>query len=392
MRFCHFVMSCMFTLPLAAEEGSPWDLEALRQPPEFEWKGPAGKIRSLLYKSLPYGDRKQTSVYALYATPGTLAGDTTKDISLPAVVLVHGGGGTVFPEWVELWAKRGYAAIAMDLAGKGAGRKRLPDGGPDQGASQKFSTIGGALNEIWSTHAVANVILAHSLIRSFREVDPDRTAVTGISWGGYLTCIVAGLDSRFKAAVPVYGCGFLHEGSAWNRNFDAMTPELRAQWVRLFDPSSYVGNAQMPVFFVNGTNDFAYWMEQYHKTYSIVKNRNLRITVRMPHGHKPGWMPIEIGMFIDQHLLGSAPLPEVQLKEGEAPSAEMKSETEIVDAWLNYTTESKPNKQRAWKTIKAEHGDGMVGVGKLPEGALIWFFTVKDERGAVVSSELGFAR
>jgi len=29
--------------------------------------------------------------------------------------------------------------------------------------------------------------------------------VTGISWGGYLTCIVAGIDDRLKAAVPVYG-------------------------------------------------------------------------------------------------------------------------------------------------------------------------------------------
>jgi len=126
----------------------------------------------------------------------------------------------------------------MHLAGKGTGRKPLPDGGPDQGGKEKFNAIGGPLTEIWSTHAVVNVIMAHSLIRSFKEVDPDRTAVTGISWGGYLTCIVAGLDDRFKAAVPVCGCGFLHHGSAWNQQFEMMTPELRAKWVRLFDPST----------------------------------------------------------------------------------------------------------------------------------------------------------
>jgi len=68
----------------------------------------------------------------------------------------------------------------------------------------------------WTYHAVADVLLAHSLVRSFPEVDAECTGVTGISWGGYLTCIVAGLDTRFKCAAPLYGCGFLHENSSTN--------------------------------------------------------------------------------------------------------------------------------------------------------------------------------
>ena len=58
-------------------------------------------------------------------------------------VLVHGGGGTAFDAWVRLWNDRGYAAIAMDLAGRGADRKRLPDGGPDQSHREKFNDIAG---------------------------------------------------------------------------------------------------------------------------------------------------------------------------------------------------------------------------------------------------------
>ena len=53
-----------------------------------------------------------------------------------------------------------------------------------------------------------------------------------ISWGGYLTCIVAGLDNRFKAAVPVYGYGFLHENSVWLNQFAKMTPQLTDGQVR----------------------------------------------------------------------------------------------------------------------------------------------------------------
>ena len=87
-------------------------------------------------------------MFAYYATPGTLAGDTSRDSNLPAVVLVHGGGGTAFREWAELWAKRGYAAIAMDLAGhrpvegknphSPENRTRLADGGPESGRRRKI--------------------------------------------------------------------------------------------------------------------------------------------------------------------------------------------------------------------------------------------------------------
>src|SRR5690606_16319239 len=116
---------------------------------------------------------------------------------------------------------------------------------------------------------------------------PERTAVTGISWGGYLTCIVAGLDPRFKLAMPVYGCGFLHENSAWVASqFNNMTPEHRAQWTKLWDPSQYIGAATMPIAFLNGTNDFAYPLDSYAKTCQLVQTtKHFSIQLRMPHGH-----------------------------------------------------------------------------------------------------------
>src|SRR5262245_11819933 len=118
---------------------TPWDLKKLSEAPAFEWVDKDGPVRSLFYASEPYGG-KPTRVFAYYATPATLAGKTpNKDEKYPAVVLVHGGGGTAFREWAELWAKRGYAAIAMDLAGSRPtegknphaldSRTRLPDGG-----------------------------------------------------------------------------------------------------------------------------------------------------------------------------------------------------------------------------------------------------------------------
>jgi dienelactone hydrolase len=78
-------------------------------------------VTSLYYEGEPYRG-KPTRVFAYLARPEKAEG------RLPAMVLVH--GGTAFPGWAELWARRGYVALAMGLAGQGPGRVRRPDGGP----------------------------------------------------------------------------------------------------------------------------------------------------------------------------------------------------------------------------------------------------------------------
>jgi len=364
----------------------PWDLEALVRAPAVEWLEREGTLRSLCYAGEPLAG-KPTRIFAYYAVPEKREG------RVPAMVLVHGGGGKAFPEWATLWAKRGYAAIAMDLAGKGPDGKRLPDGMPDQGHQGKFMTISKGLKETWPYHAVAAAIRGHSLLRAQPVVDPARTGVTGISWGGYLTCIVAGLDDRFKLAVPVYGCGFLHENSAlsWMRILNEKLPKHeRKLWVENFDPSVYLGQARMPMLWVNGTNDFAYPPDSYQKSYRLPRGaRTLCVTVRMPHGHPSGWRPVEIGLFADHHFLGRKPLAKVGPTEaqGEAVEATVKAAVPITKAGLHYTTDSGAWQKRKWHSEPAQVADGKVRA-KLPAARpLVFFLTVTDRRGATVSTE-----
>ncbi|MFC1761520.1 nucleoside hydrolase-like domain-containing protein [Planctomycetota bacterium] len=373
---------------------TPWDLIALSRPPEYQWADQESPVWSLHYEGEVYKGNP-TRVFAYYASPVTLEVESKADKSFPAVVLVHGGGGMAFEEWAEMWAKRGYAAIAMDLGGCGPERrKRLVDGGPGQSDKEKFQAIDQPVEDQWTYHAVANVILAHSLIRSFKAVDASRTAITGISWGGYLTCIVAGLDSRFKAAVPVYGCGFLHENSMWLKNFEAMTPQQKDKWVHLWDPSMYVGSATMPMFFINGTNDGAYPLDSYARTYGLVNGkRNFRITVNMRHGHQPGWAPEEIGLFVDQYLKGGTPLPEVmapEISHGEIRTR-FESKIALTSANLHYATGTTPINELDWETLPARIEDNMIVSPLPPDEATLWFLTVADSRQGIVSSELVFA-
>jgi len=379
------------TLPAS----TPWDLEALSAAPDFEWLEQSGKMRLLIYKGLPYQENQQTSVFAYYCTPGILAGDASLDKNLPAMVLVHGGGGSAFKAWAELWASYGYAAIAMDLAGCGVDRKRLEDGGPDQSDNTKFGNIDKPVTDQWTYHAVANVILAHSLIRSFAEVDAERTGLTGISWGGYLTCITAGLDNRFKAACPVYGCGFLHQNSCWLPWFeDKFTPEQSEKWVKLWDPSSYVGSAAMPMLFVNGGRDFAYPPDSYAKTCGLVKSeKNLYYVPDLSHGHIFD-RPKEIKVFIDSQLGKEVPLPRfASLEMGNKQIlAKVESQSKLVSASIHYTTDPirVENGKRNWISKPAVLKNNMVVAPEVDEKATIWFLSVIDERGMMVSSELQF--
>ena len=119
-----FVLCWLLLAPIAqAQKPGPeppsglkrWDRRTLKQVPKTKWLDRTGAVHLLLYQGEPY-DGLDTEVFAFYASPATL-GEAEPNAPYPGVVLIHGGGGTAFAEWVWLWAKRGYAAIAMDLSG-----------------------------------------------------------------------------------------------------------------------------------------------------------------------------------------------------------------------------------------------------------------------------------
>lgn len=312
---------------------------------------------------------------------------------VPAMVLVHGGGGTAFAEWVRLWNSRGYAAIAMDTCGqvpRGSYGKweRNPMGGP-AGWSVDAKLLERPPTDQWQYHAVASIVLSHSLIRSLPEVDAERVGVTGISWGGYLTCIAAGIDKRFRLAAPVYGCGF-YEECVWGPELAKMSAGERERWVAWWDPKVYLPDATMPILWVNGTNDFAYPMNAMRKSYRLAKTeRYLSVTLRMPHGHNgPGEKPAVIHAFADSILKGGAPLPEVkrQGRDGRVAWGEFESDRPFKQATLLFTKDGGPWQRREWHVSPATVNGGRIEV-TLPEGTTVYYMNVTDPRGFEVSTE-----
>ena len=379
----------------SATGGVQFDLDALSTAPEvfaaddMQVEG----VKTFFYAGPAYKG-KPTRVFAYYGIPAQPAAGADNK-KLPAMVLIHGGGGTAFDRWVKVWNARGYAAIAMDLCGcvpVGTYGKweRHENGGPP-GWDTSFAQVDDAIEDQWQYHAVSAVALAHSLIRSYPEVDADRIGVTGISWGGYLTSIVAGVDSRFKFAVPVYGCGYLGDNSAWLPSFEKMGAEKSALWLKHWDPSQYLGQVTMPMLWVNGTNDFAYPMDSWKKSWMLPKTpQTLCLRVRMPHGHGPaGENPEEIFTYADSFLNAAKPLAKIveQQTNGDETSATFKAEVPIVSAELCFTRSTGKWPDREWEILPAEVDIATSQVrAHVPKDATVFYINLFDDRKCAVST------
>jgi hypothetical protein len=246
------------------------------------------------------------------------------------------------------------------------------------------------VRDMWTYHAVSAVIRGASLVASLPEVDRHRIGITGISWGGYLTCIVAGLDDRLKVAVPVYGCGFLGDNSFWrDKSLAAMTAEARERWLRDFDPSQYLGGVNCPILFLNGSNDFAYPMDSYQKSYRLVRPglRHVSVVLNLPHGHI--WTFGEVDTFVDSVLRGGPSLPRVTTMtlRGDRALATVRSRAPLKQAALHYTTDTGEWQKRQWKTNPAALRQNTITAQLPPARPLVCFISVTDERGLRVSTE-----
>ncbi|MBM3476346.1 MAG: dipeptidyl aminopeptidase [Armatimonadetes bacterium] len=369
-------------------EGPMWDLRAFSQPPAtqpaegFDEPG----VKAIFHDGPTFRNRP-TRVFAWIGLPEVKPGQR-----VPGMVLVHGGGGTAFADWVRLWTGRGYAAIAMDTCGclpKGTygNWERDEHGGPWGWGG--FDQIDWPRTDQWTWQAVAQVLLANSLLRSLPEVDPDRIGLTGISWGGYLVSVVAGVDNRFRFVVPVYGCGYYLD-TVFGQSAKSLGEERAARWMRWWDPSVYLTDAAMPMLWVTGTNDFAYWLPALQQSYHATKGpHTLCVTLRMPHGHGGhGENPPEIKGFADSLLLGGQPLAKItgQSRDGTLVSTTYESPVPITKAELLYTKATGNWPDRLWELAPAAVEPGRVSA-TLPEGVTCYYLNLIDERGLTVSSE-----
>lgn len=354
----------------------------------------ADHVKAVQIKGVDFQGRP-SKFFCWYGVPEHKKGET-----VPGIVLVHGGGGVAFAKWVELWNSRGYAAIAMDTCGnipqhEWEVKKHKPLRNPEHGATEKEKyVVDIPQTEQWSYQAVAEIMLAHSFLRSLDGVDKKRIGVTGVSWGGYLTTLVAGVDDRFAFAIPVYGCGFF-KGTYF---YPAMIKRKRTEaqfekWCKYWDANLFLANAKMPMLFVNGTNDHFFYLDSWTKTTKVPANVYMALQVKMGHSHTQADVPA-VRTFADMVVKGNLKYPQL-VSEGVNDGiafAEFESAEPVISACYNYSLDDCESNKRNWKTVKVKAvGSQKVRVEcKVPENAVIGYFNVFVKNN--YTKEVGFAR
>ena len=346
-------------------------------------------IRAIYYDALT-SQGKPTKVFAWMGVP------ENGGKPVPGVVLVHGGGGTAFREWVELWNAKGFAAISIAVEGQtsksasktGRGQWLSHEWpGPKRNGIYGDSAL--PFEEQWMYHAVADTILANSLLAAQPGVDSEKIGIMGISWGGVITSTVIGIDHRFAFAIPVYGCG----GLANAENQYGRGLGRNALYHKVWDPVLRLEHAKLPILWFSWPGDQHFPLDCQAASYLAAPGpRTVSLVPEMKHGHGPGWNRPESYAFarsIVENGRSWCRSESASAANGKA-KATFISENSPDRAILVSTTDEGLTGSRKWTetpaTILSDKKGSWIANVPLPPGTTAWFINVKSG-GLIASSD-----
>ncbi|NDV62066.1 prolyl oligopeptidase family serine peptidase [Puniceicoccales bacterium CK1056] len=341
-------------------------------------------MRAVYFDALPWHGRP-TKVFAWIGIPES-AGD-----KLPGIVLVHGGGGTAFREWVKKWNNEGFAAISIAVEGQTDERDTgLKDQSNPQGWKKHdwagpsrvgiYGDSGKPLKSQWMYHAIADTILANSLLRSLPEVDPGKVGVMGISWGGVITSTVIGIDERFAFAIPTYGCGHLFDaGNAYGRTLGNNT-----LYKTVWDPMVRLHKATMPTLWLSWPGDQHFPLDCLAAcANATLGESSFSLIPRMKHSHPAGWNPPDSYAFARSVVDDGKSwfrVDSTELHDGVA-SVELHSFKPLDEAVLVSTSDKGFTGKRTWTerpaTLEAISPNCWKMTAPIPDGTTAWFINAR---------------
>ena len=312
-------------------------------------------------------------------------------------MLVHGGGGTAFREWVEKWTERGYAAISIAVEGQTDEAEQVPDSArrswkqhawPGPKRDGIYADSSEPLRDQWIYHAVADTVLANSLLRSLPQVDVENVGLMGISWGGVITSTVIGIDSRFAFAIATYGCGHLfdsanHWGEALGSN---------RLYREVWDPMVRMDRVRTPVLWLSWPGDTAFPLDCQAACYrSAPGPRMVSLIPNMRHSHRAGWNPPDSYAFADSVVSSGEPWlakTESDLTDGTV-RVRFTAAKPLDGASFVWTSDAGFTGSREWNESAAQlsrDGEIWLVTADLPDIATAWFVNVRSG-GLTASSD-----
>jgi hypothetical protein len=351
-------------------------------------------IAELYIEGEPY-EGKPTRIFALYKEaekPIVLASGKS-----PAVVLVHGGGGSAFSEWVKKWNDAGFSAISIAVEGQTDSRPentkkgwlKHQHGGPSRAGiynDGKGNNIK-PLKDQWMFHATTATVRAQQFLAAQPHIDKEHIGITGISWGGVITSTVIGFNSTFDFAIPIYGCGFL-DGMD-NQYGNAL--EDNQSYKKVWEPGLRLHRYENPSLWLNWRNDVHFALDGHAKNYGqLTQPYSVTIKPSMKHGHGAGWRQPESYLFAQQVVtkenIWGLPLETKQIGAGNAYAKYRFNLTDVEykvkEAVIHYTSGTGHTGQSEWLTKPAKYHSTDANTyeatfSELPGDVKHWFINLR---------------
>jgi dipeptidyl aminopeptidase/acylaminoacyl peptidase len=263
-------------------------------------KPPLGETKTISWKS-----KDGAGIEGLLTLPaGYEAGKR-----YPLILNIHGGPAGVFAENfigrlaiypIAAFSARGYAVLRPN-----------PRGSSGYGKQFRFANVGD-----WGGKDYEDDMAGVDRVIGMGIADPDRTAVMGWSYGGFMTSWVITHTNRFKAAAVGAGVtnlwsftgtadipGFLPDyfgGEPWEV-FEAFQKH---------SPMSFVRNVKTPTLILHGEADIRVPTSQGYELYNALKRQGVTTKMvvypRTPHGPREPKFILDIAQrhsdWVDQYV------------------------------------------------------------------------------------------
>ncbi|MFA4843568.1 MAG: alpha/beta fold hydrolase [Candidatus Margulisiibacteriota bacterium] len=347
------------------------------------------KVEEVYYYSRPYL-RQPTRIFGYFAYPKYHRG------KLPAILLSHGGGGTASLPRSISWARHGYAVLSIDLPGKGENRPGSRSTGPDMIVANLLRTQPDPSHN-YLVYAVAAARNGITFLTQRQEVNPQRIGMVGLSWGGVLTLLTNGQDSRLRAAVNVFGAGYIPEGCTWEDWFNAMPALDKEIWMAYLDPKNFLATQHAPILFITGTNDHCYYLPTFQKSYEeVTAKKNYYLIPNLRHRFLASAQDPAFA-WLDQRLKRGGSFPTIEVltpfQKGNnriVVPVKVSAASPVTSVRLYYTLGGPQQwTTKKWLEIRP-HQEKNISYFSIPEKLLrpevMYFVSAKDSRGGVTSS------
>ncbi len=174
----------------------------------------------------------------------------SSDHPAPLLLWVHGGPMSSWNAWSWRWnpwlmAARGYAVL-------------LPDPALSTGYGQDFIARG---YHDWGARPFADIMAVTEPVLARPDIDADRVAMMGGSYGGYMANWMAGHTDRFKAIVSHAGLwaldqmfGTTDHPTFWRPQFG--DPLTQPEMYEANSPHRHIERIRTPMLVIHGNKDY----------------------------------------------------------------------------------------------------------------------------------------